>query len=120
MNNKLQDGWQIFQLDELLKMVEGNDPRFHEFLHKPSMSMGVYRLPRGSKDMQSPHLEDEIYVVLDGKATLTLDGEDREAVKGSILFVAANTTHSFFNIEEDLTVLAFFGSQLPPVASYTP
>ncbi len=120
MNQQKQDGWQIFQLEKLLQMVEGSEPRYHEFLHKQSMSMGFYRLPKVSKDMQSPRLEDEIYVVLDGKATLTVDGEEQETVKGSILFVAANTPHTFFNIEEDLTVLAFFGSQLPPVASYTP
>lgn len=120
MRKQTQDGWQIFQMDELLKMVEGNDPRYHEFLHVPSMSMGVYRLPRGSKDMQTPHVEDEIYLVIEGKAILTVNGEEQEAKKGSILFVAANTPHTFFNIEEDLTVLAFFGSQLPPVASYSP
>jgi mannose-6-phosphate isomerase-like protein (cupin superfamily) len=110
MNRPSQDGWQIFQLDALLKKVEGSEPRFHEFLHKRSMSMAVYRLPKGSKDMQSPHLEDEIYFIIEGKATLEVDGREQEATTGSILFVPANTPHTFFDIKEDLTVLAFFGA----------
>ena len=117
MSSAVKEGWQVFQVDELMKFVEGKEPRYHEFLRSQSMSMGVYRLPVGSKDMQSPHPEDEIYVVLDGKACVTVDGKEEKAVKGSILFVAANTPHSFFDIEEDLTVLAFFGPHLPPVAS---
>jgi len=112
MNKQTQDGWQLFHLDELLNKVAGNEPRFHEFLHVRSMSMAVYRLPKGAKDMQSPHLEDETYVVVEGKATLMVNGKEQEAAKGTILFVAANTPHTFFDIKEDLTVLAFFGSQL--------
>ena len=112
MNKQMQDGWQLFHLDELLKKVAGSEPRFHEFLHVRSMSMAVYRLPKGAKDMQSPHLEDEIYVVIEGKATLMVNGKEQEASKGAILFVAANTPHTFFDIKEDLTVLAFFGSQV--------
>ena len=112
MNKQTQDGWQLFHLDELLKKVAGSEPRFHEFLHVRSMSMAVYRLPKGAKDMQSPHLEDEIYVVVEGKATLMVNGKEQEASKGAILFVAANTPHTFFDIKEDLTVLAFFGSQV--------
>lgn len=110
MSRPSSDGWQLFQLEALLKKVEGNEPKFHEFLSKRSMSMAVYRLPIGSKDMQSPHLEDEIYVVIEGKATLEVDGRKQEASKGSILFVPANTPHTFFDIQEHLTVLAFFGA----------
>ena len=103
--------WQVFDVEELMKMVTGHDPRYHEFLRARTMSMGVYRLPAGSKDMQSPHAEDEVYVVLEGKATLKVDDEEKEGKQGSIRFVRANTQHSFFDITEDLTVLAFFGPQ---------
>ena len=118
MNKQAKDGWQVFHLDELLKKVEGDKPRFHEFLHVPSMSMAIYRLPTGTRDMQAPHHEDEIYVVIEGRAILTVNGKEQDAVKGSILFVAANTPPTFFEIEEDLTVLAFFGPHLPPIASF--
>ena len=115
MNKPAKTGWQVFQIEELLEKVEGVEPRFHEFLRVPSMSVAMYRLPAGSSDMQSPHLEDEIYVVIEGRARLSVDGKEQEANKGSILFVAANTAHTFFDIEEDLTVLAFFGPHLPAI-----
>ncbi|HJP04571.1 MAG TPA: cupin domain-containing protein [Gammaproteobacteria bacterium] len=101
--------WKVFQLDELVPRVQGDDPCFLEFLRMPSLSLALYRLPAGSKDMQAPHLEDEIYYVVDGRATLRVSGEEKEASAGTILYVRATEEHSFFNITEDLTLLAFFG-----------
>lgn len=105
--------WQLFQLSDLAKKVEGNEPRFYEFLRVAAMSGAIYRLPAGARDMQAPHLEDEIYVVVDGRARLRIDDKEHEISKGMILFVRATEEHSFFDIEEDLTVLAFFGSSRP-------
>ena len=102
--------WQVFKIDELAETVAGIEPRFHEFLRVPALSAAVYRLPIGSKDMQAPHLEDEIYVVIEGRARLQIGGKEQEVGKGSILFVRATAEHSFFDIEEDLTVLVFFGA----------
>jgi mannose-6-phosphate isomerase-like protein (cupin superfamily) len=107
--------WQLFQLADLAKKVEGNEPRFFEFLRVSELSGAIYRLPAGAKDMQAPHLEDEVYVVLDGRARLRIDDKDHEISRGSILYVRATEEHSFFDIEEGLTVLAFFGSSVPAI-----
>ena len=103
--------WLVFDVSELRKIVGKTEPRFHEFLRVPSMSLAMYRLPAGSRDMQSPHLEDEVYAVLEGKARLNIDGEETEITPGKILYVRANTEHSFFDIEEDLVLIAMFGPQ---------
>jgi mannose-6-phosphate isomerase-like protein (cupin superfamily) len=105
--------WQLFQLSDLAKKVEGHEPRFYEFLRVSALSGAIYRLPAGARDMQAPHLEDEVYVVLDGRARLRIDDKDHEISQGTILYVRATEEHSFFDIEEDLTVLAFFGSSVP-------
>jgi len=102
--------WQVFDMAELADSVAGNEPRFLEFLRVPTLSAAVYRLPAGSKDMQAPHLEDEIYVVVEGRARLRIGGKEQEVGKGSILFVRATSDHSFFDIEENLTLLVFFGA----------
>ena len=107
------NAWQVFNLAELTERVIGNEPRFHEFLRVPTLSCAIYRLPAGAKDMQAPHLEDEVYVVLEGHARLKIDGKEHEIKRGSILYVRATAKHSFFDIEEDLTVLAIFGSTAP-------
>jgi len=103
------DAWKVFHLDDLVPKVQSNDPCFLEYLRMPGLSSAVYRLPAGSRDMQAPHLEDEIYFVVDGKATLRVGEEEKQVGPGSILYVRATEEHSFFNITEDLTLLAFFG-----------
>jgi mannose-6-phosphate isomerase-like protein (cupin superfamily) len=79
----------------------------------PGLSSGVYRLPAGAKDMQAPHLEDEIYFVIEGKARLRVGEQEQEVGPGSILYVQATADHSFFDVEENLTLLAFFGPIRP-------
>jgi len=81
---------------------------YEEFLRVPSMSLGVYHLGKGTKDPQSPHREDEVYVVLRGRASLEVAGRRFEATPGAILFVAAGADHRFVDIQEDLEVLVFF------------
>ena len=105
--------WQIFKMDDLIGQVEGTEPRFYEFLRVPALSSAIYRLPAGAKDMQAPHLEDEIYVVIEGRACLRIGDKEHQISRGTILYVRATSQHSFFDIEEDLTVLTFFGATLP-------
>ncbi len=48
-----------------------------EFLRVPAMSAGIYVLPAGATDKQTPHQEDEIYYVVRGKAKMRLGREER-------------------------------------------
>lgn len=105
-----EDRWKIFKLDELAAKVTGDAPKFHEFLRAPSISCAVYHLPAGARDMQAPHLEDELYLVVAGRARLDVGGEQREVKPGMLLYVRATEQHSFFQIEEDLTLIAVFGA----------
>ena len=105
--------WQIFAVEELSEMVKGKEARLFEFIRTPTLSCMVYRLPAGSQDLQAPHLEDEVYLVLSGRARFQVADEEREVAPGNILLVRAMIVHSFFNIEEDLTVVAICGAQIP-------
>ncbi|MES9991276.1 MAG: cupin domain-containing protein [Candidatus Thiodiazotropha sp.] len=73
-------------------------------------SCSVYHIPAGSKEMQSAHVEDELYFVLEGHGRLRIENDDHPVGKGTLLYVKAASEHTFFEVEEDLTVLAFFGS----------
>ena len=79
-----------------------------EFLRVSSLSAGVYVLDAGSTDTQKPHREDEMYYVVRGRARMRVGGEDQVVAAGSIIFVAANVKHSFYEIAEELVVLVFF------------
>ena len=81
---------------------------YREFLRVPAMSAGLYVLPAGATDPQRPHHEDEMYFVIRGRARFRAGEEDREISAGSVLFVAAELAHRFYNIAEELAVLVFF------------
>jgi quercetin dioxygenase-like cupin family protein len=48
--------------------------------------------------------------VLRGRARLSIGDETREVSAGSLLYVRATEDHSFFEIEEDMTLLVFFAT----------
>jgi len=79
-----------------------------EFLRIPALSAGVYVLPAGGTDPQEPHKEDEVYFVVRGSARMRVGSEEQPVQAGSVIFVAAQVEHRFFNIREELEVLVFF------------
>jgi mannose-6-phosphate isomerase-like protein (cupin superfamily) len=99
---------EAFEIGQLLEQQGQAGKAYLEFLRRPSMSMGIYRLPAGGVDPQSPHTEDEVYYVVSGKALIRVGDEDRSVGAGSIVYVAAHMPHRFHSIEEDLKVLVFF------------
>ena len=105
-----QDRWKTYSLEEQIKLVHASKAPYREFLRVPALSCGVYTLPAGAEDLQAPHDEDEVYFVLEGRARLNVDGETIEAGPGTVLYVGATQDHSFFEIQEDITLLVFFAT----------
>lgn len=99
---------QAFELDELISKRRQAGKLYLEFLKVPDLSMGVYELPAGGTDPQSPHTEDEVYYVVKGRAQIRVAGENGPVQVGSVVYVAKNVEHRFHSIEEDLVVLVFF------------
>ena len=99
---------QAYELSQLISQKAATDKLYLEFLKVPDLSMGLYVLPAGGTDPQSPHTEDEVYYVVSGQAKIRVDSEDRDVQAGSIVYVAKNVEHRFHSIEQDLTVLVFF------------
>jgi mannose-6-phosphate isomerase-like protein (cupin superfamily) len=80
-----------------------------EHLRRPDLSVGTYSLGPGAIDTQSPHAEDEIYVVTAGRAHFTSGGRTVPIEAGTTLFVPAHEVHFFHDITEELALLVFFG-----------
>ena len=99
---------QAFELSKLIQQRKDSNKLYLEFLKVPDLSMGLYVLPVGGIDPQSPHTEDEIYYVVSGRAKIKVAEEDYTVRAGSIIYVAKNMEHRFHSIEEELTVLVFF------------
>jgi len=65
--------------------------------------------------------QEELYVVVQGDATFTLDGEEREAPHGTVVFVPPGTTRKAVAVSDETIVLAVGGRRgeayrLPPGA----
>lgn len=99
---------QAYELAQLVSQREASNKLYLEFLKVPDLSMGLYVLPAGGTDPQSPHTEDEVYFVVSGRAKIKVADEDRDVQAGSVVYVAKNVGHRFHSIEEELTVLVFF------------
>jgi hypothetical protein len=89
--------WQVFDLAEIQGKLKGEAVEYLEFLNVPALNCGVYFLAAGSTDMQAMRLGDE----------------DRAVGPGSLLYIGATLEHSFFEIEEDMTLLVFFATSPP-------
>jgi len=98
----------FYKIESLIRDQQAGGRSYLEFLRVPAMSAGVYFLPRGGKDPQSPHREDEMYYVVSGKAKMVIGAEHSGVAAGSVIFVEAEAEHRFYDIEEDLLVLVFF------------
>jgi mannose-6-phosphate isomerase-like protein (cupin superfamily) len=96
------------RIEKLIYEQQASGRSYLEFLRIPAMSAGVYFLPRGAKDAQSPHHEGEMYYVVKGKARMVIGAEHADVATGSVIFVEARAEHRFYDIEEDLVVLVFF------------
>jgi mannose-6-phosphate isomerase-like protein (cupin superfamily) len=69
-------------------------------------------------DRQQPHDDDEVYVVLEGRGTLDVEGTRTDLRAGNAIFVPAGADHRFTGCEQ-LCVLVIFESGSPPSPSRT-
>jgi mannose-6-phosphate isomerase-like protein (cupin superfamily) len=82
--------------------------RFTRAFAHGSMSVELYA-PVGT-DPQTPHAQDEIYIVHAGTATLTLQGERVACAPGTAVFVPAGAEHRFTEFSEGFaTWVVFWG-----------
>ena len=97
----------VFRLAEARSRIPG-----------PAGEHAVTVLQRGTLDValslpvrpnrQSPHTQDEVYVIVRGRGVLVHDGKRDSFEVGDLLFVAAGTEHQFEDFGEDLAVWRIF------------
>src|SRR5687767_13197266 len=80
----------------------------YEVIHNsPGLELGVYVLVAPEPDRQQPHADDEVYVVLEGRGVLEIEGETVPLEEGQAVFVPAGAEHRFVGYES-LSVLVIF------------
>jgi mannose-6-phosphate isomerase-like protein (cupin superfamily) len=72
----------------------------YEIIHdSPGLEVGVYVLVAPEPDHQNAHADDELYVVLEGRGELTIEGEAMPLAEGDAAFVPAGAEHRFTGYE---------------------
>jgi mannose-6-phosphate isomerase-like protein (cupin superfamily) len=82
----------------------------------PDLSVGTYSIPAGGFDDQTPHTEDEIYVVTAGRARILTPSGSAEIGPGSVIYVPTAEEHRFVDVTEDIALVVVFA---PPYESRT-
>ena len=110
---QLPEGVQKFSINDLREKGKKIAGPWNEFLNNETIRAGLYTLQQNEKDEQTPHLYDEIYIILEGEGTLRAGEQEIEARTGSILFVRAMVPHFFHDLKSALTVLVLFSKGKP-------
>lgn len=103
-------------LDAVREEHRSLDDRYLEFLREASMSVGRYVLPAGGTDRQTPHDEDELYVVTAGRARIRIGDDEYPVEEGDVVFVERDVDHRFVDVEAPLETLVVFA---PPEGTST-
>ncbi|XUU60866.1 cupin domain-containing protein [Erythrobacter sp. HA6-11] len=88
--------------------VEASATPFFTGLSHGSMTVELFR-PVGT-DTQTPHEQDELYIVHAGTSGFMRDGKRVSVSAGDVLFVPAGMDHRFVDFSEDFaTWVVFWG-----------
>ena len=81
---------------------------FAKVMEHGSMSVEIYRPLK--TDPQTPHRQDELYIIITGKGEFLNDGKRSSFAPGDVLFVPAGVEHRFENFSDDFaTWVIFYG-----------
>lgn len=93
-------------LQQALEQLAQSDQPFVEMMKHGSMSVELY-VPQ-KVDLQQPHQQDELYVVISGEGTF-INGDTSEPFQaGDVLFVPAGVVHRFEDFSDDFKVWVIF------------
>ena len=88
------------------KLDSAHGQLFAKVMEHGTMSIEIYRPIKN--DPQTPHKQDELYVVISGNGVF-LNGDERTTFKtGDVLFVKAGVKHRFENFTDAFTTWVLF------------
>jgi mannose-6-phosphate isomerase-like protein (cupin superfamily) len=100
----------IVELEHFRSELGKGGSRFFVGLAHGTMRVELYR-PAGA-DHQTPHAQDELYIVLQGSGTFSKAGVVRTFRAGDVIFVEAQTEHRFETFSDDFeTWVIFWGPE---------
>jgi mannose-6-phosphate isomerase-like protein (cupin superfamily) len=112
-----------FDVDRVRQRLEAGMGGYEIVHASPGLEIGVYVLVAPEPDHQQPHTDDEVYVVLEGRGVLDVEGRPVPLERGEAVFVPAGARHAFTAYEQ-MAVLVIFARRWrlegPPVGAGLP
>jgi mannose-6-phosphate isomerase-like protein (cupin superfamily) len=111
-----------FEVEQVRSRLEAGNGGYEVVHTSPGFEVGVYVLVAPEPDHQQPHDDDELYVVLEGRGVLEVEGKAIPVEPGQAIFVPAGALHQFTGYE-GLSVLVIFArtsGAAPPANRATP
>lgn len=103
----IPNSFQKISLSEALDRLPGPQGECSVAVFEHSSLVVKMYAPRGH-DPQTPHSQDEIYVVAQGSAEFVCGETRQTCALHDVLFAAAGAEHRFENFSEDFAVWVFF------------
>ncbi len=125
----MADGWRSVRLDEIEPISVVKDTLLwrpvRRTLEIGAFGMNAYIAPNAGDDVVEEHDEatlghEEVYLVLNGRATFTLDGEALDAPTGTIVFIRDPTVVRHARAEEPGTQVLAVGGPRDAVYQVSP
>ena len=98
-----------FDVEGVRARLEAGSGGYETVHSSPGLEIGVSVLVAPEPDRQQPHAVDEVYVVLDGRGALELEGETLLLEQGRAVFVPAGADHRFTGYEQMSVLVIFAG-----------
>ena len=94
--------------EQAAKAAAGNNERYAVTLRRGTLELGFYAPVQ--VDLQQPHEQDEVYVIVSGSGRFVNDGVVTEFGPGDALFVPAGVEHRFVEFSDDTEMwVVFYG-----------
>jgi mannose-6-phosphate isomerase-like protein (cupin superfamily) len=117
MNEPVRSG--VIPLSQARTLIPGPAGEHSaSLLQRGTLDVKLALRPPVPPTVQTPHAQDEVYVVVRGRGALRHDGRRDSFEAGDLLFVAAGVEHRFEDYSDDLAVwVVFYGPQGGEVAA---
>jgi len=100
----------IILAEAVAKLRKETSREFTMLMKHGTMSIEYYSPKK--IDRQTPHKQDEIYIIASGSGTFVGDEESVQFNSGDVLFVPAGIEHHFENFTDDFaTWVIFYGKE---------
>ena len=92
--------------EEARKRLSLSQHTYAKLFQHGSLLVEIYKPKK--VDLQEPHEQDELYVVMSGSGTFVRGGNKSSFGTGDIIFVPAGQVHCFENFTDDFCTWVFF------------